>query len=208
MPKAVKELIRDRYEKLLERMKDLERVVGLLPEMMPSIELLPEIINVAEDNQRMLARILEILEAGPPVEPNGGTNFFWPAGKERLDVELVLFARTSPEADKLAFNYQEPNMRAACNAFQDYLIGKYDDVALVNDMGPRHNHRVPDRAKHADTIVILRNPANPSEDIVVDLCFGSSEPGTLFGKLTFNWHEGPYEWWVDNNFPQQEEDGQ
>ena len=192
MPKAVKELIRDRYEKLLERMKDLERVVGLLPEMMPSIELLPEIINVAEDNQRMLARILEILEA----EPQPDANFFWPADKEKLDAELAIFAKISVVYDDLAFGQQTPDMQVACNAFQDYLVGKYDDVELVNLQMARHAYAAGDRS-------------NPSEDIVLDFCFGSSEPGTLYGKLQFLAHpeRRPYPWWVDNNFPQQEEDG-
>ncbi len=200
MSKTVKELIRDRYEKLLERIRHVENSTS-------SMEFdLAELLTTSEEHREMLARILEILEGR--AQPNGGNNFFWPANRVKLGHELESgFALTSPEADDLVYKQQTPDMRAACNAFQDYLVEKYDDVELVNLQMARHAYAAGDRSKHADALVILTNPANPSEDIVVDFCFGSSEPGTLFGKLTFNWHEGPYPWWVDNNFPQQEEDG-
>ncbi len=193
-PKTVKELIRDRYEKLLDRMKEQSKELQTLREVHEYHA------DLLFEHKEGLDRILEILGAEPqPVD----TQFLWPASD--LDAEVTLFAQTSQEADDFVFKQQTPNMQLAANAFQDYLIDKYDDVALVNDMGPRHNHRVPDRSKHADTLVILRDPADPSKDIVVDFCWGSSEPGNLYSKLQFLWHEGPYSWWVDNNFPQEED---
>ncbi len=197
MPKTVKELIRDRYEKLRDHLQELRNIVDNYAPM------LPEMMNMIEGNRRELARILEILAA----EPQPDAQFFWPANVAKLVQELVFFSETSPVADSLAYNYQEPDMRAACNAFQDYLVGKYDDIELVNLQMARHAYAVGNRSRHADALVILCNPANPSEDLVLDFCWGSSEPGTLFGKLQVLVHpeRRPYPWWVDNNFPQDNE---
>ena len=63
--------------------------------------------------------------------------------------------------------------------------------------GDRHNYRNSDPVKHADAILIIRDPANPSKDVVVDFCYGSSEGGRLSEKLQCLWHEGPYDWWTD-----------
>ncbi len=199
MPKTVKELIRDRYEKLLERIRHVENSTS-------SMEFdLAELLTTSEEHREMLARILEILEGAE--QPDA--NFFWPADREKLDAELALFANLSGSHNAAAFDHQIPDMRATCNVFQDYLIDKYDDLELVNFQQDRHAYAKPDRASHADALVILCNPANPSEDLVLDFCWGSSEPGTLYGKLQFLTHpeRRPYSWWVDNNFPQQEEDG-
>ena len=197
MPKTVKELIRDRYEKLLDRTKDLSTITTAIDYQIGTID------SILMLQGKQLARILEILEGGP--QPDA--NFLWPANVAKLTQELAFFAETFPEADALAFSQQTPDMRVACNAFQDYLVAKYDDVELVNLQMARHAYAAGDRSKHADALVILVNPANPSEDLVLDFCWGSSEPGTLFGKLQCLVADGPFSWWVDNNFPQQEEDG-
>lgn len=175
MPKTVKELIRDRYEKLREQIALAQRCID------GNSGTIGRIAQALRDQRLMLDRILEILEAGP--QPDA--RFFWPADKEKLDAELTSFADLSEAYTLLAFSYQKPDMQTACNAFQDYLVAKFADVELINFQQDRHGYENPDRAKHADAIVILVNPADPSEDIIVDFCRASKELGTLYGKLQF-----------------------
>jgi len=87
-----------------------------------------------------------------------------------------------------------------CAEFRDFLAVTFANAETVNEQWERHRHRNPDRLKHADAIVLIREPANPSRDIVIDFCYGSSEGGHLADKLQCLWRDGPYGWWVDNAF--------
>jgi len=87
-----------------------------------------------------------------------------------------------------------------CAEFRDWLAANYANVERVNDQWERHRYREPDAMRHADAIVIVRERSNPSRDIIVDFCQGSKGDGRLVDKLQALWHEGPYDWWVDNAF--------
>jgi len=87
-----------------------------------------------------------------------------------------------------------------CARFRDWLARTYANAETVNDQWARHRYQETDPLRHADAIVLIRDKSNPSRDIVIDFCFGSSEGGRLADKLQCLWREPPYTWWVDNAF--------
>ena len=87
-----------------------------------------------------------------------------------------------------------------CANFRSWLAAMYVNVETVNNQVERHLYRETNPLKHADTFVLIRDRANPSRDIIIDFCYGSSEGGRLPDKLQCLWHEGPYTWWTDNAF--------
>lgn len=89
-----------------------------------------------------------------------------------------------------------------CARFRDWLARTYANAETVNDQWARHCYRETDPLKHADRIMLIRDEKNPSKDIIIDFCFGSSEGGCLADKLQCLWREGPYDWWVDNALKQ------
>jgi len=92
------------------------------------------------------------------------------------------------------------SLTQVCANFRSWLAATYVNVETVNLQWERHSYRETNPLKHADTFVLIRDRANPSRDIVVDFCYGSSEGGRLIDKLQCLWHEGPYSWWTDNAF--------
>ena len=87
-----------------------------------------------------------------------------------------------------------------CANFRSWLAATYVNVETVNLQWERHRYQETNPLKHADTFVLIRDRLNPSRDIVVDFCYGSSEGGRLIEKLQCLWKEGPYSWWTDNAF--------
>ena len=87
-----------------------------------------------------------------------------------------------------------------CANFRGWLAATFANVETVNEQWARHRYQEADPLRHADAIVLIRDRQNPSKDIVIDFCFGSSEGGRLADKLQCLWREPPYTWWVDNAF--------
>ena len=87
-----------------------------------------------------------------------------------------------------------------CANFRGWLAATFANVETVNEQWARHRYQETDALRHADAIVLIRDRQNPSKDIVIDFCFGSSEGGRLADKLQCLWREPPYTWWVDNAF--------
>ena len=87
-----------------------------------------------------------------------------------------------------------------CANFRSWLAATYVNVETVNLQWERHRYQETNPLKHADTFVLIRDRLNPSKDIVIDFCYGSSEGGRLIDKLQCLWKEGPYSWWTDNAF--------
>ncbi|HUX07201.1 MAG TPA: alpha/beta fold hydrolase [Acidobacteriota bacterium] len=97
-------------------------------------------------------------------------------------------------------NLYYTSLSTTCGKFRDFLAAKYTNAERVNDQYARHRYSTKDWYKHADAVVIIREQINPSFDVIVDFCYGSSESGYLRSKLQCIWHDGPYSWWVDNAF--------
>jgi pimeloyl-ACP methyl ester carboxylesterase len=117
-----------------------------------------------------------------------------------LELTYSSFLNAFDNWDYSAKNNYYSSTTTICAAFRDHLVSTYSYVERVNDQWDRHHYRTSDYYKHADAIVYIRDRSNPSLDVIVDFCYGSSEGGYLRSKLTCNWHEGPYTWWVDNAF--------
>ena len=155
------------------------------------------------------ARVLEVLieirdlvkqlaeESGGGGDGGGGGG---DGGAEHLEatIESLRAAYEAwPRADKgQAFERLTP----LCAGFRNWLAATYANVETVNEQWARHRYQETDALRHADAIVLIRDRQNPSKDIVIDFCYGSSEGGRLADKLRCLWHEGPYPWWVDNAF--------
>jgi len=116
--------------------------------------------------------------------------------------ELHVWSMVGGPSVSWAYERQESSLKLAARQFGLWMARIFSDVEIVNKQQERHCYTENDMERHADALVIIRDPADPSKDFVVDFCYGVSEPGILARNLTFTWHPErlPYDWWTDNAF--------
>jgi len=159
--------------------------------------LLVEILNLLQGIRGDLEDVIAALDGGSGGGGGGGGG-----GDEPRYLEATLESLRAAYTEWPYTGKSETcvSLTQLCANFRGWLAARYVNVETVNNQWERHRYQETNPLKHADAFVLIRDRANPSRDIVVDFCYGSSEGGRLIEKLQCLWKEGPYSWWTDNAF--------